>query len=557
MHLYQLTYLYHAHGITIYSIICTFYVVFLLFPCKGDSLTSEEVERLKERLQCLYKEEFSKIKTYLLDVDFPNELKEVYQNIALFSCNLGGRPISMTYEYLLNIITKENGKSRALFLGQAGVGKTTLLAKIALDWANGIRLQTIDLLFLVPFCETERCKQLAEIYKQLVSDPRLDNYMKANQEKIMLLFDGLDQYKGDIKRKDSNDALVKIIRGDKLKCAHVIVTTRTRRAEEITSIENFNEIYTQVLVEGFDKHSVEDYIKMFFEGDTKTAEGLIHLTTNPEGSIIAQAMGRYPNICYLLCYTWKWLQDSDRERVRKLQTFSEFIQEIVNVLVQQCALKNRNASLKDWESRCNESFAHIGKVAFDCLMERKISFNADEFSEIRDDIKIGFDVRVLTSKTHFADRDIMQKGGIKNNDVLFPNKLMQEYLAGYYLATLYPQNTSKFEGLIKNVFVNYKEYIHILYCTAAHGKEPGQTGKALIEVLCKALTGDNKEGDDVKFLVDIAYECHDEGVIGPVIEFLRQVKTLSLNALLENQHTWLAFIYTLAACGQQQVKLSF
>ena len=42
---------------------------------------------------------------------------------------------------LFKIFENENEKARIAFLGEAGVGKTTLLAKITHDWAMGNRLQ--------------------------------------------------------------------------------------------------------------------------------------------------------------------------------------------------------------------------------------------------------------------------------------------------------------------------------------------------------------------------------------------------------------------------------
>ena len=529
---------------------------FFFFPVEGESLTSKEVERLKKYLQYLYTDKLSKIKTSRLDFKSQRTLEELYQQLYLCSYKRGERPIAINYSNLFNIITEE--KSRTVLVGQAGVGKTTLLAKIALDWAKGEKLETIDLLFLFPLCETEKNKQFAKISKWFVSDKhnfthsKLSNYMQANQNKIMLLFDGLDAYKSaDIKRENSNDAFMEIMRGKKLECAPVIVT-RTWRAEEITSIEKVYKNITPILVEGFNEENVREYIKRFFEDDEEVAEGLIHLTTDPEGSIIAQTMAGYPIVCSMLCGMWQWLKDSDRKRISKLNTFSELIIEFVNVLVEQYWLQNPYASLEACKSRCNESFSNIGKVALDGLMNRKLSFDAGEVCVRTDDIKIGCDLGVLTSKK--------KKGDIKYiTEISFPDKLMQEYLAGYYLAKLYLQDPLEFEGLlVDNVLAEYKEYIHIFYFTAAHWKGPEQTGKHLIEVLCKAFTGDNMEEDYLKFLVDIAFEYHDEGAIDPVIDFLQHIESISLNAmLLEYQHTWLGFIYTLAACGKQQVKIVF
>ena len=146
----------------------------------------------------------------------------------------------------------------------------------------------------------------------------------------MFLFDGLDEYKRDIKLATPKDDLIQIMRGDKFKRAPVIVTTRPWRAEQITSVEQINKKYKRMRVEGFTKQGVQEYIKKFFKLDMDSAESLIYLTT--EGSLVAQTMAPYPIFCCMLCHMWKWLKESERDRIRKLETFSELTQEMINAL---------------------------------------------------------------------------------------------------------------------------------------------------------------------------------------------------------------------------------
>ena len=98
-----------------------------------------------------------------------------------------------------------------------------------------------------------------------------------------------------------------------------------------------NKRYSKVRVEGFKKHDVHMYIKKFFTNNLESAESLIYLLK--EESLIAKTMAPYPIFCCMLCHMWKWIKESDRERVRKLKTFSELIQEMINALVEQYASK--------------------------------------------------------------------------------------------------------------------------------------------------------------------------------------------------------------------------
>ena len=92
----------------------------------------------------------------------------------------------------------------------------------------------------------------------------------------------------------------------------------------------------------------------------------------------------YPIFCCMLCHMWEWLTESKRERVRKLETFSQFITEMINALVEQYAskLKDEKESLKDCQIRCKESFERIGKVAFRGLLVRQLTFYEEEFSRM-------------------------------------------------------------------------------------------------------------------------------------------------------------------------------
>ena len=245
-----------------------------------EPLLNTEFQELKEELKLFYRLEFGEIKTSPLDPESLRKLEQIYVHLALLSERTNDAPISVEYNDLFEILANEKGKSRFVFLGEAGVGKTTLLGKIAYDWAMGERLSHIELLFFVPLRDVDKSCHFAEITKKNVSDgidldnEKLDQCMRQNQRKVMILLDGLDEYKQDIKIENTNDVLIDIMRGDKLKRTPVIVTTRPWRAEQITSIDKVNKRYTRVRVEGFKKHDVQVYIKRFFRNDIEHAESL-------------------------------------------------------------------------------------------------------------------------------------------------------------------------------------------------------------------------------------------------------------------------------------------
>ena len=540
-------------------------------------MTTKEVTTLTDELKTFYRIEFDELKTSPLDPLSLRKLEHIYVHLVLLGEGTYEMPKPVEYDELFEIFENGNEKTRIAFLGEAGVGKTTLLAKIAHDWAMGNRLSDVDLLFYVRLHEIENCAHFAEIPRTFLSDglnlsnTKLDEYMRTHQRNIMFLLDGLDEYKGDIKLATPNDDLIQIMRGDKFKRAPVIVTTRPWRAEQITSVERINKKYRRIRVEGFTEQGVQEYIKKFFKDDMESAESLVYLTT--KGSLVAQTMAPYPIFCCMLCHMWNWLKESERDRIRKLETFSELTQEMINALVEQCAekLKDKGESLHHCQMRCKESFALIGEVAFRGLLVRQLAFDAEEFRECMDAMQTGCEVGVLSSKKKFAHNDTRQKYGTEHiSEVSFPHKLMQEYLAGYYFASLYRKNPEEFEKLLEEkVLDKYDEFRYIFYFTVAYGREDVQAGRHLMQSLCKALgtsitnntsTTDlyynrsNVVNPHVDFLVDVAFECHDEEAIRPVIDLLRRVEYISLSHTTQrNKHMWSGYTYTFAACDIQPV----
>ena len=545
-------------------------------------MTSEEVDTLKEELKTLYRIEFDEIKTSPLDPLSLRKLEQIYVHLVLLGESTYEEPMPIDYDELFDIFGSENEKTRIAFVGEAGVGKTTLLVRVAYDWAIGKRLQNVDLLFFIRLRKILKCTYFAEILKTFVSDglnlsnTKLDEYMRTHQRKILFLLDGLDEYKGDITLATRSNDLSQIMRGDKFKRAPVIVTSRPWRAEQITSVEIINKKYRRIRVEGFTKHSVQEYIKKFFKDDIDSAESLIYLTT--EGSLVAQTIAPYPIFCCMLCHMWKWLRESERDRVRKLETFSELTQDMINALVEQYAAKlnDKEESLKDCQTRCKESFELVGAVAFRGLLIRRLAFDVDNFREIMDAMQTGCEVGVLSLKKKFAPIDTRQKDGIHHiSEVSFPHKLMQEYLAGYFLVSLHRKRPTEFEKLLReNVLNTYKEFRYLLYFTASHGKRAEQAGRHLMHSLWKAFGTDLKPTTDdppkiayyrenvikssVDFLVDVAFECHDEEAIRPVIDLLRQVESICLSHDTQaSKHTWSAYMYAFAACSIQKVSCVF
>ena len=267
----------------------------------------------------------------------------------------------------------------------------------------------------------------------------------------------------------------------------------------------------------------------------------------------------------MLCHMWKWIKASDRDGIRKLQTYSELIHEIVNALIEQHASKVREEgeSLKDCQVRCRDVLKRIGEVAINGLLVKQLAFDENAFEDCLADMKTGCEIGVLSSKKKFASSEIRRRDGSEQLlEVSFPHKLLQEYLAGIYFASLYRNNKPEFERVLRgNILQNPGEYEYLLYFTAAHGKEPGQAGRQLLETLCNTLNIElcNMSKNE-SLIVDVAFECHAEITVPPVVELLSKKTNLRLSCpasyINYTQHTLLGYMHILGVCGRKMVRIN-
>ena len=140
---------------------------------------------------------------------------------------------------------------------------------------------------------------------------------------------------------------------------------------------------------------------------------------------------------------------------------------------------------------------------------------------------------VLSSEQRF--NPIVTGTGEAQAQICFAHKLFQEYLGGVYLSSLYIVDQPLFWRTIKeDIIGNYQKFRYLLYFTAAHGKDPGFAGRPLMQHICKAI-------HEQEFLVDVAFECHDEQAISPIVKHFQENCThlaLSTRVQVLHKHTW-------------------
>ena len=220
-----------------------------------------------------------------------------------------------------DILNHEN--KNILIVGRPGIGKTLCCTKILRDWAsNKVFHKTrddkihFDAAFFVKFRLFNAATDLSlrELLTRSTYSPELDekvwNYILKDPQKVLFIFDGIDEFKDNSKIgtenkkpqfKNSVDEKMplsalyaKLTTGILLKGAAVLTTTRPTALSCIESIR-FDKIF-EIL--GFSSEQVEEYVTKFAEEDKEAGDAVKrHITSN----INILSLCYIPASCFIIC----------------------------------------------------------------------------------------------------------------------------------------------------------------------------------------------------------------------------------------------------------------
>ena len=219
----------------------------------------------------------------------------------------------------------ENKPPRSILaIGRPGIGKTVMAEKIIRDWANEVDVSYSDkIAFIFKFrwfnndnLERMSLKTFLQsgtlglseeyfdiLYEELTNDP----------SKAILIFDGLDELHGnpinclEQARKIPNDRntrmstmnlCIKLIFGDLLKGATVLVTTRPT-ADDFYSKLDFDR---NVEIIGFTREKIEEYVKQFCK-NCKRNDLAPQIWSHIQSSTELSNLCYIPVNCFIVCVT--------------------------------------------------------------------------------------------------------------------------------------------------------------------------------------------------------------------------------------------------------------
>ena len=380
---------------------------------------------------------------------------------------LAGSSRSKLAHYTEVFTAEENSvlPKRILVQGQTGIGKSTFVKKLAVDWAqlnedttgdtkkDALKrfeddgevlvsedkeatfqdyedpsrssgkhedmsetqkksLKKFELVLVINLKEVSKCPSLKEVVRSCSIFPEeetalvdgLLSYITKNQEKVLLVFDGYDEY-----RCGSKSEIYEIFKGKKLRNCCVLITTRITKADEL---REFKDVHAEIT--GFSEVDRVNFATKVLGSKAEAEELRHHLSRKKLTDLI-----RVPLLLLFFCTLWK---------KGKLRSFPETKTKLYLGIVQYVLDYNQGKDCPTHFGKVHEFkevLPEIGKVALKCLLKDDHVFEYDLLSDaIRCDESL---IIGLLQVTEYAEN--LRPAGL----VSFIHKSIQELLAAWYV----------------------------------------------------------------------------------------------------------------------------
>ena len=314
---------------------------------------------------------------------------------------------------------------RILVQGQTGIGKSTFVKKLLVDWVEVNKaagdeqaavLKNFELVVAVNLKEVSKCLSLKDVIRMSNVFAKEDKYMTEglvdyitnNQEKVLLIFDGYDEY-----RSGRYSEIYEIFSGNSLRSCCVLMTTRISKADELQGGQDLHAEIT-----GFSEVDRRDFMRRFLNSEeVSELEDLLYERKLGE-------LAKVPLLLLFFCILWRKGQSKSFPK-SKTKLYVDIVQFILN----HSRSKKTGDETKTKQyvelNSFKEILSEIGKVALQSLLKDDHLF---EYSQLSDSVRCDESVVVgLLQITEYSET--LQPVG----KVSFIHKSIQEFLAAWYI----------------------------------------------------------------------------------------------------------------------------
>ncbi|XP_019619654.1 PREDICTED: NACHT, LRR and PYD domains-containing protein 6-like [Branchiostoma belcheri] len=312
---------------------------------------------------------------------------------------------------------------RILVEGNAGIGKTTEVSKLAFDWAESEGrspiLEKYDLVFPIALRKVGESQSLAGcIFDQLLpedvpfQESDLETYLKGN-DRVLIILDGFDEWS-----KHEEHDVTKLLTGKILRECSLLVTTRPSNTPQLHSLMCPD---TRVEITGFSQDNVRTYIHKFFKGDQGKAAALVK---KMDSSLIPSGILATPILLLLTCIMWE--ENPDMVLGGRIGPLYD---ELVSFIIRRHCAKNNVASNQGIPDNIRDALLCAGALAFNGLLQNNLVYNKEDVARYCSGDSL--QVLVLLGILHRQESPSRLN---PSDQFSFSHKTMQEYFAGLYFA---------------------------------------------------------------------------------------------------------------------------
>ena len=380
-----------------------------------------------------------------------------------------------SYEELLTVTDRDMEPSHhVLICGNAGSGKTTLISRIAYEWAKSeddgktdsqpvlaSTLNQMTLVFVLDIHKFSSDETISmAIKRQVLSSVSVDdieNVLSILQKDCLLLLDGYDEMrKGTVNH---------VLEDEILSECFVIVTTRMHKVDHFCVSQT--EKYSIVKLSGFSHNNSFKYVKKFFSQEyfrtPELAQTLVqHICETP----FLATLSSFPILLLMICLLWTNLQ---KKTTKALNSMTNLYQEALTYLNKPFDRKSKVLDDHDLLTR-------LGKPALANLFENNLRISQKEFD--CDILEHAFQMGVL-----FREEGLL----VNDASVVFIHKTFQEYFAAVYLASLVEINREKFNAYLNYIDKNNVDEMECLlkFCCGQSVKAAEAILVHVVDLMCR------------------------------------------------------------------------
>ena len=340
---------------------------------------------------------------------------------------LAGRTQSELKHYSDLFNANKNGviPKRILVQGQTGIGKSTFVKKLLVDWAEVNKaagdeqaavLKNFELVVAVNLKEVSKCQSLKDVIRLSTVFSKEDkyktdglvDYISNNQEKVLLIFDGYDEY-----RRGLDSEIYEIFSGNSLRSCCVLITTRISKADELRGGEDLHAEIT-----GFSEVDRRGFMRRFLNSkEVSELENLLYKRKLGE-------LAKVPLLLLFFCILWREGQSKGFSKY-KAKLYVDMVQFILNHSHSKKTGDETKTKQYVELNSFKEILSEIGKVALQSLLKGDHLF---EYSQLSDAVRCDKSVFIgLLQITEYSET--LQPVGM----VSFIHKSIQEFLAAWYI----------------------------------------------------------------------------------------------------------------------------